>query len=145
AVPCGAPVPERFPPPGPGSLVRLERPDPDVVALRDPRRRLLPHRFLRRRQRRPPEHRVELPFPVDAPDPPYPEVRKRPRMQRAELAGEGHLLAFEDDGGGAGGLIARRLRLHRGTVLAVLPLQGEELLVAVAAQLLEERRAPPPR
>src|SRR5207248_9534995 len=29
--------------------------------------------------------------------------------------------------------------------LAVLPLQGEELLVAVAAQLLEERRAPPPR
>src|SRR5207249_10942253 len=73
------------------------------------------------------------------------EVRERPGVQRGELARERHLFALEHHRQRPRRLIARGLRLERGAMVRILPLEREEFLVVLAAQLLEQRRTPPAR
>ena len=63
-------------------------------------------------------------------------------MQSEQLACEGRLPALEDDGHRARGLGQRALGFQGRAVLGVLPLQGEDLLVLLAAELLQDRRTP---
>src|SRR5438270_421127 len=73
------------------------------------------------------------------------EPREGPHAQAGQVAGQRRRLALEGDGDGPRGLRDRRARLQRGPVLGVLPLQDEELMALLAAELLQQKNAPAPR